>query len=270
MRPYDLPHACESAEIAALLAALSPKQRRVLREYVWRVELGELNVSDWLKSETCPVNSGTWYAGGDKAHYRNCPAFQEALEAYRRAGMRWRLGEEQKTIERAHAALVRAAPRAADRLVDQVDGDLSQFWHLQYVWVEEPLESQEIMGKRKVPHPLVENVFLTEYLVARPCLDLERLRDPKYARLVKKFSDSPKSGLSIELHDSLRAAESILDRADKSTAGKGSVAMTGKDGGPVRVKYDLSKLSDDELDELDRLAGRLAGAAHGTGQAPAD
>jgi hypothetical protein len=43
--------------------------------------------------------------------------------------------------------------------------------------------------------------------------------------------------------------------------------LTGKDGGPVSVKHerpDLSKLTDEELAELDRLAQRAAGDPNGT------
>ena len=219
IRAYDLPHVCETVEVAGLLTALSPRQRRALRAYVWQVELGELGVTEWLRSEGCPVSARAWYGAG----YLHSDAFQAALEAYRQAGQRWQVAEEAKQIARARNTLVRATPRAAERLVEQAEADMSAFWQVQYVWVEpaDVLPSQSILAKRTVPHPLVEQVFLTEYLVARTVLDMERLRDPRYARLVKKFTDNPRSGLALEFYDAQRAVESILDRADKATASKG-------------------------------------------------
>lgn len=52
----------------------------------------------------------------------------------------------------------------------------------------------------------------------------------------------------------------------------GRLALSGPNGDdPVAVVgFDLSKLSDDELDALDRLAGRIAGNQNGEGQAPAN
>ena len=35
---------------------------------------------------------------------------------------------------------------------------------------------------------------------------------------------------------------------------------TGDGGGPIRVRPDLSKLTDEELDALERILGRVAGA----------
>ncbi len=223
LRPHDLPHACETADLAAKLAALTPRQRRALRAYVWDVELGELSVTAWLHAEGCPVSERAWYASGERAHYLHSDSFQAALDAYRAAGSRWQVAEEAKAIGRARSTLVKAAPAAAERIVEAAQADLSKLWQLQYAWLEpaDILPSQPILAKRKSPHPLVPGAFVTEYLIARPCLDVEKLRDPRYARLIKKFTDSPKNGLSIELYDAQRAAESILDRADKSTANKG-------------------------------------------------
>lgn len=50
---------------------------------------------------------------------------------------------------------------------------------------------------------------------------------------------------------------------------RGTVAVTGPDEGPVQVRYELGRLSDDELDELDRLARRLSGTTGGESPAQA-
>src|SRR5512139_2577093 len=103
LRRYELPHACESQEIAQALARLSPKQRRVAREYIWQVELGEQSVTSWLHQESCPVSPRAWYESGDKANYLHNDAFQQALDLYKVAGQRWLISEEARTIERARS-----------------------------------------------------------------------------------------------------------------------------------------------------------------------
>lgn len=118
---YELAYACESAEVAALLNALKPKQRRVLREYVWRVELGDVGVTEWLKSEDCPVGERAWYDKGDKAGYLHNPLFQTALEAYKKAATASQVREEQKSVAQAQRELRMGAVKAAKRLVYLVE-----------------------------------------------------------------------------------------------------------------------------------------------------
>jgi hypothetical protein len=123
MPAYQLPHSCETEEIAALLNQLSPRQQRVLRAYVWQVELGELLVSEWLATEGCPVGIKSWYRRGDNAAYWNDGAFRAALDAYLRTGQRWRLNQEQRQVERARTTLIQAAGKAANKLAGLVDSE---------------------------------------------------------------------------------------------------------------------------------------------------
>lgn len=48
------------------------------------------------------------------------------------------------------------------------------------------------------------------------------------------------------------------------------VALTGADSGPIRMRYDLSQLTDEEIDELDRITSRIAGNQGGKGAAAPD
>ncbi len=118
---YELPRHFESDELTALLVALSPKQRRVLREYVDQVELGERSIQAWLMDDKCPVSERSWYKRGARAQFRNCQAFQDALDAYLRAAVKAGAVEETKAIAKAKRALRLGAPRAAERLVELVD-----------------------------------------------------------------------------------------------------------------------------------------------------
>lgn len=48
------------------------------------------------------------------------------------------------------------------------------------------------------------------------------------------------------------------------------VALTGADSGPIRMRYDLSQLTDEEIDELDRITSRIAGNQGGKGATAPD
>lgn len=241
---YGLPHVCESAEVAAALVPLSPKQRRVLRAYVWQVELGEVGVTEWLQQPDCPVGESAWYKSGEKANYLHSPVFQAALAAYLAAGQRWKISQDAKAIERARARIVQAAPVAAERLAEMVEGDLSQLFRVTTRWTPTPYPTEEILEEEK----RLDGDGNPErwYRVRCAVLDLTKLADPRVARLVKGFKDSPKTGLSVELYDAQKAAEGLLDRADVKTASKA----------PTVATVNVTELSDDEL---------LAIAQHGGG-----
>lgn len=212
---YELPHGCESAEVTALLNTLTPRRRRVLRAYVHQVEFGELSVSDWLRSEQCPVHERAWYG----KHYRGDPAFMAAMTGYRDALQQWHLRAEERQVGQSQRLIRMAAQRAAQRLVEQADGDIGQFFVTQEYWTDDPLPTAEILDEKYEEDPAT-HLKRKMYQVRRTAFDVRALADPKRARLIRKFTDSPRSGLSIELHDAQRAVESILDRADPETASK--------------------------------------------------
>lgn len=115
---YELPHFCETAEVAEALAGLSRTQRRALRSYVWQVELGETCKTDWLAEQTF---GDAWYRTGKQARYEHNEQFQTALRLYLRSALRWSTAEEQQAISKANRTLRMAADRAARRVVDLVD-----------------------------------------------------------------------------------------------------------------------------------------------------
>lgn len=218
--PYVVPHECEHAELAALLAGLTPRQRRVLRAYVWQVEFGEQTVTMWLALPTSPSRS-KWYQGNGL--YWGNEAFQRALAAYRRSGLKWMADQDQRSVELAQRRIKRAAHGAAERLVEQAQGDVGALFRVVERWTDTPLASQEIIQEEDRDDG--EGNSHKFYLVRQAVIDLQRLSDPRYSRLIKKFSDSPRSGLSIEVYDAQRASESILDRADVGTASKATTTM---------------------------------------------
>jgi len=223
LRPYELPHACETEGVAQLLAVLKPTARRALRAYIHLVEFGELRISEWLLTPTCPVSATRWW------HLRAEADFRQALDAYKAAFQQVELAAEQKAVAGSQRTLRLAAGRAAERLVDSAQGDIGGFFKLIERWTTDPLPSQDILAEELREDPVLK-VMRKHYLVRQAVLDLERLTDPRYSRQVRKFTDSPRTGISFELYDAQRAAESILDRADAETASKG------RDGAPIVIK----------------------------------
>lgn len=214
LRAYELPHECETAEVSAALAALSPRQRRVLRQYVQQVEFGEIGVTEWLRGETCPVQERSWYG----KYYRGDPGFMAALETYTKALQQWQVRGEQRTVEQSQRELRLATRSAARRLIEQAESDIGQFFKVTERWTLEPQPTQEIVDEETREDDL--GISHRYFRVRQVVLDLDKLHEPRFSRMVKKFADTPSRGLSIELYDALRAAESVLDRAGTETASK--------------------------------------------------
>lgn len=230
MQPYQLPHECERDEITRLLAVLTPRQRRVLRAYVWQVELGEKSLAAWLAEPACPVARSTWYKLRDSA------AFQDALDAYRRAGLAWAMSQEKRSVEAAQRRLRLASSGAAERLVEQAQADIGGFFKLVERWTDEPAASQEII--REEVETDETGIVRRRYLVRQAVLDLARLADPQYARLVKKFSDSPTRGVAIEVYDAQTAVVKVLES-------QGALRQA-----TANLNVDLGSLSDEQLERI--------------------
>jgi phage terminase small subunit len=150
-------------------------------------------------------------------HYLQC---RNATEAARRAGYSLRSARElaHRNMENAEV-LAEIAARFAEttqlatdevlqRLAAQARGDIGVFFEVVEFWtIEEPLPTYEIVRTRidldetgnQVPH----------YLLRRIQLNTAKLTDPAYSPLVKKFSDSPKNGLSVELYDAQAALQIV-------------------------------------------------------------
>lgn len=119
--PYALPAAFEREELASLLMELTPRQRRVLREYVDRVELGALSITEWFADPKCPVSQRAWYTTGETAAYRHSPVFQVALQAYLKAALAAAEAETVRAIAASRRILRLGAVAAANRLVLETD-----------------------------------------------------------------------------------------------------------------------------------------------------
>jgi hypothetical protein len=115
MSLYDLPQSWETEETVALLMQLSTTQRRAVRAYISQVELGDMNVLQWLDSDLCPVSKGAWYRDGQR-NYLNSPQFKAALDACLRRALLAQSSEEEKAIRQATRKLRLLVPKAVDSL----------------------------------------------------------------------------------------------------------------------------------------------------------
>lgn len=148
-------------------------------------------------------------------HYFLCGFNQ--TEAARRTGYRHpevmgcRLMKVQAVREAIEARIAEVAMSANEvlyRLSQQARADMGVFFKEVRRWTEEPLPTQELTGEMRRMKD-ARGRETTEYEVRQIVLDLDKLRDPRYSHLVRKFIDSPRDGLSIELYDGQRALRDL-------------------------------------------------------------
>lgn len=119
---------------------------------------------------------------------------------------------------------------------DILHGDLGTFFKPVDEWMFNPLPEYEILDEREVvdetKDPPEKRV---SYRVRHVVLDMDKVMDPRYSGLIKKFSNSRKSGLSIEVYDKAAAIEKILkvhgryvDNIDIKSGGKSIAPETMK------------------------------------------
>lgn len=92
------------------------------------------------------------------------------------------------------------------------------FFKITDEWMFNPLPEYEILDQREViddtKDPPEKQI---NYRVRHAVLDMDKVLDPRYAYLVKKFTNSRKTGLSIELYDGQSVHNNILKMAGKFT-----------------------------------------------------
>jgi phage terminase small subunit len=98
-------------------------------------------------------------------------------------------------------------------------GDLGDFFRVVDEWTFYPLPTSEILEYKEVDENEgkedEEPKIRTSYRVRRVVLDVDKLVDPRFSHLVKKFTDSPKNGLGIELYDAQKARRTVLEKEGK-------------------------------------------------------
>lgn len=95
------------------------------------------------------------------------------------------------------------ADEVLSRLGEHARGDIGVFFKIAERWTDDPLTIHEVIDERVDTDKDGNPVRM--YKVRQIVIDLERLRDSRYSRLVRKFGDTPKAGTSIELYDAQAA-----------------------------------------------------------------
>ncbi len=109
----------------------------------------------------------------------------------------------QVAIQQRLSEKVMKADEVLTRLAEQARANIGDLFKTTEDWVEYPLPTQEVLEAKQEEDDDGNLTWL--YKVRRVVLDLDKLKDPKYSHLIKKFTDSPRSGLSVEMYDAQAA-----------------------------------------------------------------
>jgi hypothetical protein len=157
-----------------------------------------------------------------------------ATEAARLAGYR----EPNKQGPRllVNVGIREQAEKRIARLNQHADADIRQFFKVQERWTEHPLPSDEILGEEEREMPVgFDGEIMTKvfYLVRRIVLDMHAIMDPTKSRLIKEYTDSPKDGIRVRIHDSQAALvllgkhrQLFTDKLDVTSGGEKLPAPT--------------------------------------------
>jgi phage terminase small subunit len=169
-----------------------------------------------------------------------------AAEAARRAGYSEKTARSsgsrllglpyiQEEIQRRIAEKAMSADEILLRLAKMGRGDIRELFKIQERWTRWPAPSEEIIDEeiRIEEGPNGEDVEVVYYLVRKVVFDAEAMVDPKRSWMVKKFSDSPKSGFGVEIYD---AKDALIQLGRVHGLFTDRQEVTGKDGGPVDMR----------------------------------
>lgn len=134
------------------------------------------------------------------------------------------------------------------------------FFKITDEWMFNPLPEYEILDEREIiddtKEPPEKHV---SYRVRHAVLDMDKVIDPRYAHLVKKFTNSRKTGLSIELYDGQTVHNNVLKMAGKFTD---RLDLSNSDGSLKPEK----EIDDERFDRaVSTLADAIRESISGTG-----
>lgn len=94
---------------------------------------------------------------------------------------------------------------------DHAHGDIGNYFKVVDEWMFDPIPMCQIIADKKMVDPNANPPSQrTMYLCRHVVLDMEKIRDPKYSKLIRKFSSNRRSGLSIELYPADAANERAM------------------------------------------------------------
>lgn len=121
------------------------------------------------------------------------------------------LAEKEAAIQAAEAAWkkkIMGPSETLARLSDHGRNDMREFFKIGERWSENPAPTEEIIGEEvRTVIRNEEEIDITFYRVRKIVFDVDALLDPQKSHRVKKFVDSPRSGLGVELYNADDAVE---------------------------------------------------------------
>ena len=121
------------------------------------------------------------------------------------------------------------------RLSDHARADLGVFFKIIEEWTFYPLSGCQVIDAKEVTDdtdPKNPRVRIS-YWVRQVVIDPEKLIDPRYSYLLHKYTNSPKNGIGIEVHNQQSALRTLaqiygllVERHE----------LTGKDGGAIPIE----------------------------------
>ena len=152
-----------------------------------------------------------------------------ASEAARRAGYSektaYAIGSEllrkpeiKAVVDAALQEIQMSADEALIRNTEIGRGNLGVFFKLSDSWMFNPPPSYEIIDEKEIIETDENGEEIGKrisYRVRRIVLDMDKVVDPKYSHLLKKFTDSNRNGLGIEIYEAPAAHDKVLRVAGK-------------------------------------------------------
>lgn len=190
-----------------------------------------------------------------------------ASEAARRAGysektaysIGWELlrkPEIAEAIRRRVADTTVGTNEGLALLSAQARANIAPLFKIAERWTEAPRATDEIVEETLGTDEKGDPVRL--YRVRCIVLDLDKLLDQQYGALIRKLKDSPKEGLTIELHDAQAATVKLLEA-------QGVFKPTPA----ASLNIDMSTLTDAQVERIaageDPLKVLISGSSDGAG-----
>lgn len=128
------------------------------------------------------------------------------------------------------------------KLTEQGRADISVFFKIIEEWTFYPLPTYEVIDAKEIEILDTEGKKTGEkkinYWVRHISIDLDKVIDPNYSHLLMEFSDSPRSGMGIKIHNKQSALQILakvhgllIDRSEN-------------------LNIDLDKCTPDELEKI--------------------
>ena len=116
-----------------------------------------------------------------------------------------------KEVQRRVSEISMGADEVLLKLTEQGRADISVFFKIIEEWTFYPLPTYEIIDAKEIDI-LDDDGKKTgdkkiNYWVRHISIDLDKVIDPRYSHLLAEFSDSPKNGLGIKIHNKQSALQ---------------------------------------------------------------